>query len=132
MKLRYYTDSELKTLESNIFVKEIQYKRKIEYDTLFKLWCIMMRFDCPELTAKQIFERAGFDCSILSDTLPYRRIGEWLKQYKRYGINYFLPELEPYCSKGITKKEIKEDTFKLKLLQTVLKRLKEIENEKVG
>ena len=92
----------------------------------------MMRFDCPELTAKQIFERAGFDCSILSDTLPYRRIGEWLKQYKRYGINYFLPELEPYCSKEIIKKEIKEDTFKLKLLQTVLKRLKEIENEKVG
>ena len=116
MKLRYYTDSELKTLESNIFVKEVQYKRKIEYDTLFKLWCIMMRFDC----------------SILSDTLPYRRIGEWLKQYKRYGINYFLPELEPYCSKEIIKKEIKEDTFKLKLLQTVLKRLKEIENEKVG
>ena len=30
------------------------------------------------------------------------------------------------------KKEIKEDKFKLKLLQVVLKRLKEIENEKVG
>ena len=132
MKLRYYTESELEKLESNIFIKEIHFKRRIEYDTLFKLWCIMMRIDCPELTGKQIFERAGFDTSFLHNNLPYRRIGEWLKQYKRFGINYFLPELEPYCSKEIIKKEIKEDTFKLKLLQTVLKRLKEIENEKVG
>ena len=130
MKLRYYTESELEKLESNIFIKEIHFKRRIEYDTLFKLWCIMMRFDCPELTAKQIFERAGFDCSIFSDNLPYRRIGEWLKQYKRFGINYFLPELEPYCSKEIITPEIKEDTFKLKLLKVVLNRLKEIEDEK--
>ena len=77
MKLRYYTDSELEKLKNNIFVKEVHYKRTIEYDTLFKLWCIMMRIDCPELTGKQIFERAGFDTSFLHTNLPYRRIGEW-------------------------------------------------------
>ncbi len=130
MKLRYYTDSEIEKLNSNIFVKKIQYKRRLEYDTLFKLWCIMMRYDHPELTAKQVFERAGFDTSILEDNLPYRRIGEWLKKYKRYGLNYFLPELEPYCSKEIKKEEIKEDTFKLKLLKVVLDRLREIDHEK--
>ena len=86
--------------------------------------------DLPELTGKQIFERAGFDTSILHDNLPYRRISSWVKNYKKFGIKYFLPEFEPYCSK---KKEIKEepvDKFKLQLLRCVLKRLQEIENEK--
>jgi len=129
MKLRYYNDSELEKLKNNIFVKEIHYKRRIEYDTLFKLWCIMMRIDCPELTGKQIFERAGFDTSFLHNNLPYRRIAEWYDNYKKFGLNYFLPELEPYCSKEVKPKEIKEDTFKLKLLKVVLNRLKEIENE---
>ena len=129
MKLRYYNDSELEKLNNNIFVKEVHFKRRIEYDTLFKLWCIMMRIDCPELTGKQIFERAGFDTSFLHTNLPYRRIGEWYDNYKKFGLNYFLPELEPYCSKEIKVQEIKEDTFKLKLLKVVLNRLREIENE---
>jgi hypothetical protein len=130
MKLRYYTDEELKILNDNIFVKEVRYKREIVYDTIFKLWCVMMRLDLPELTGKQIFERAGFDTSILHDNLPYRRISSWIKNYEKFGIKYFLPEFEPYCSK---KKKIKEepfDKFKLQLLRCVLKRLQEIENEK--
>ena len=132
MKISYYTDQELEILRKNIFIKEVHYNRVIEYDPIFKLWCIMMRTDCPELTAKQIFERGGFDTSILHDNLPYRRIGLWMKNYKKFGLNYFLPEFEPYCSKPIEKKEIKEDKFKLQLLKCVLDRLKEIENEKVG
>ena len=63
------------------------------------------------------------------NNLPYRRIGEWYDNYKKFGLNYFLPELEPYCSKEIKVQEIKEDTFKLKLLKVVLNRLREIENE---
>lgn len=126
MKLRYYTDSELTSLNSNMFVNNINYKRTIEYDVVFKLWCIMMRLKFPELTGKQIFERAGFDTSILHDNLPYRRIGEWLKNYKRFGINYFLPELEPFHSLNNVNKEVKPDEFKLKLLDVVLDELKEL------
>lgn len=131
MKLRYYTDSELKELRSNIFVKDIYYKRRIEYDVVFKLWCIMMRLDMPELTGKDIFRRAGFNTDIFHDCLPYRRIGEWLKNYKKFGIDYFLPELTPYHSLDKVTKEEKVDEFKLKLLNVVLKRLKELSNEEV-
>lgn len=126
MKLRYYTEKEIATLNSNMFVNSIKYKRTIEYDVVFKLWCIMMRLKFPELTGKQIFERAGFDTSIIHDNLPYRRIGEWLKNYRRFGINYFLPELEPYHSLVKAKEEIKPDEFKLKLLSVVLDELKEL------
>lgn len=130
MKQRYYTKEELDILNNNIFVKNVRYNRVIEYDHVFKLWCVMMRLDLPELTGKQIFERAGFDTSILHDYLPYRRIGEWLKNYKRFGINYFIPKDVPYCSKK--KEDITEtpDKFKLQLLRCVLKRLKELEDEK--
>lgn len=130
MKLRYYTDKELNILNDNIFVKEVRYKREIVYDPIFKLWCIMMRLDLPELTGKQIFERGGFDTIILHDNLPYRRIATWLNNYKKYGIHYFLQEDEPYCTKKVIKKEESIDKFKLQLLKCVLTRLKEIENEK--
>lgn len=129
MKLRYYTEEELNILNSNIFVNEVRYKREIVYDPIFKLWCVMMRLDRPELTGKQIFERAGFDTSILHDNLPYRRISSWLKNYRRFGVNYFIPEYEPYHTKKKTKKEITPDKFKLQILKCVLTRLKEIENE---
>jgi len=79
MKLRYYTDTEIEKIKSNMFVIDVLHKRRIEYDYVFKLWCVMMRLKFPELTGKQIFERAGFDTSILHDYLPYRRIGEWVK-----------------------------------------------------
>ena len=130
MKLRYYTEEELNILNSNIFVNEVRYKREIVYDPIFKLWCVMMRLDLPQLTGKQIFERAGFDTSILHDNLPYRRIATWLNNYKKYGINYFLPEYEPYHTKNKIKKEETLDKFKLQLLKCVLKRLKEIEDAK--
>lgn len=129
MKLRYYTEEELNILNSNIFVNEVRYKREIVYDPIFKLWCVMMRLDKPELTGKQIFGRAGFDTSILHDNLPYRRISSWLKNYKRFGVNYFIPEYEPYHTKKKIKKEITPDKFKLQILKCVLTRLKEIENE---
>lgn len=132
MKIRYYTEEELKILKSNIFVLDVHYNRVIEYDPIFKLWCIMLRLDCPELTCKQIFQRAGFDTSILHDNLPYRRIGLWLNSYKKFGISYFLPEYEPYCSNTKIPKEVKEDKFKLQLLKCVLERLKEIEDEQNG
>ena len=130
MKLRYYTDKELSILNSNMFVLSIKYKRQIEYDVVFKLWCVMMRLKNPELTGKQIFERAGFDINILHDSLPYRRIGEWVKNYRKFGLSYFLPELLPYHSLE-TKKDIldKDEAFKLKLLKEVLYELKKLDGK---
>lgn len=130
MKLRYYTDKELSSLNSNMFVLSIKYKRQIEYDVVFKLWCVMMRLKNPELTGKQIFERAGFDINILHDSLPYRRIGEWVKNYRKFGLSYFLPELLPYHSLE-TKKDIldKDEAFKLKLLKEVLYELKKLDGK---
>ena len=132
MKLRYYTDSELKALESNIFVKEVQYKRKIEYDTLFKLWCIMMRLDFPELSAQEIFSRGGLDINILHPNLPRRRIKTWLENYKKFGLKYFLPETEPYQAKTIKKDEVVvKDNFREQLSKYVIRELKELENAKL-
>lgn len=112
-----------------MFVVDVLHKRTIVYDTVFKLWCIMMRLKFPELTGKQIFERAGFDTSILHDYLPYRRIGEWVNSYNKFGLNYFLPEYEPYHSLEKQVSEVKPDVFKLKLLKVVLEDLKELSKE---
>lgn len=127
MKIRYYTDKELESLIKNMFVKEVHLKRIIEYDVVFKLWCIMMRLEFPELTGKDIFLKAGFDVDMLHDNLPYRRIADWLKNYKKFGLNYFLPDLEPYHSLGV-KSAKKDDLFKTRLLSFILIRLKELDN----
>ena len=127
MKIRYYTDKELELLTKNMFVKEVHLKRTIEYDVVFKLWCIMMRLEFPELTGKDIFLKAGFDVDMLHDNLPYRRIADWVKNYKKFVLNYFLPDLEPYHSLEI-KNVKKEDIFKTRLLSFVLIRLKELDS----
>ena len=74
MKRRIYTDEEIKILKSNIFITDINYKRELVYDPIFKLWTIFMRLECPELTAKEIFERAGINTTILHPDLPRKRI----------------------------------------------------------
>lgn len=129
MKIRYYTEEEIKILSKNIFVNKINYKRVIEYDFVFKLWCVMMKLDMPELTGKQIFSRAGFNTSVLHNDLPHKRINSWIMNYKKYGIQYFVPEIENYCSINKQIKESKIDDFKQKLLKKIIERLKEIENE---
>ncbi|MDO5556930.1 MAG: hypothetical protein Q4G05_01615 [Clostridia bacterium] len=131
MKLRYYTDNEIAELKQNMFINKIHYKRVIEYDIVFKLWCIMMRLEFPELTGKDIFNRASINTNILHDNLPYRRIAEWLKNYRKFGINYFLPELEPYHSLEKQKTEDKIDPVKLQILNYVLKELKKLEKDEI-
>lgn len=127
MKIRYYTDKELELLTKNMFVKKVHLKRTIEYDVVFKLWCIMMRLEFPELTGKDIFLKAGFDVDMLHDNLPYRRIADWVKNYKKFGLNYFLPDLEPYHSLDVNNVK-KDDLFKTRLLSFILIRLKELDS----
>ena len=114
MKVRLYTDDELKKLKQCIFVKNIKYKREIEYDPIFKLWAIMMKYDMPELSAREIFSRAGFDINILHKKLPQRRIKEWVDNEYYQSITYVKDNKVVY------------DTFKMQILDYILKRLKEI------
>jgi hypothetical protein len=118
LKRRIYTDDEIKILKSNIFIKDVLYKRELVYDPIFKLWTIFMRLECPELTAQEIFKRAGLNTDILHPDLPRKRIKTWFYNYKKFGIKYFLPEDEPYTI---------SDKFKKQLLDIVLRRLEEYE-----
>ena len=130
MKIRIYTDEEIKTLKQNMFVRDVLRKREICYDPLFKLWTIMMKHDFPELSAREIFSRGGLDTTILNKKLPQRRIKEWEDNYKKFGIRYFLPENERYKSITYTKdNKLYYDSFKIQLMDFVLNRLKEINIE---
>ena len=127
MKTRIYTKEELEILKQNIFVLDVKYKREIVYDPIFKLWTIMMRLEHPELTAREIFKLGGFDVAILHNKLPQRRIREWLTNYQKFGVAYFLPVNKPYYSiKTQTKdKEIQLDSMKEQLLKFILGKLNE-------
>lgn len=132
MKVRIYTDEEIDKLKQCTFVRKIKYKREIVYDPLFKLWCIMMRLDFPELSAQEIFSRGGLDTKILHPNLPQRRIKTWLENYKKFGLKYFLPETESYQAKILKKDEtVKYDAFRDQLSKYVIRELKELENAKL-
>lgn len=106
MKVRIYTDDEINILKKNMFIKDVKYLRQIEYDPLFKLWCIYIKLECPELTAREIFERGGMNIKILHPSLPRRRISEWMYNYKKFGKKYFIPENEPYTITDCFKKQL--------------------------
>jgi hypothetical protein len=106
MKRRIYTDIEIKILKQNMFICDVKYLRQIEYDPLFKLWCIYMKLNCPELTAREIFERAGMNIEILHPSLPRRRIQEWIYNYNKFGKNYFIPEDKPYTINDSFKQQL--------------------------
>ena len=118
MKRRIYTDDEIKILKSNIFIQDINYKRELVYDPIYKLWTIFMRLECPELTAKDIFERAGINTTILHPDLPRKRIKFWIYNYKKFGVKYFIPEDQPYTV---------NDKFKKQIFDIVLRRLEQDE-----
>lgn len=121
MKIRIYTESEIKELRNNIFIKGILYQRQIKYEPIFKLWTIMMRLEYPGLSAKEIFEIAGINTKILHPKLPQRRIKEWLDNYKKYGLNYFFPEESSYSTLSTYSKEVDS---KNGLYSYVIERLK--------
>lgn len=131
MKVRLYTDEEIKKLKDNMFVKDIKYKREISYDPIFKLWSIMMRLEFPELSAREIFSRGGFDVEILNRNLPQRRINDWLNNYKSFGVNYFLPQNEYYSTIRKSNKKRIDLNYKMKtkILEFVLQKLKELEHD---
>ena len=89
---KIYTESEIKILKQNPFVRSIEYNRFINYDPIFKLWCVLEKIKYPELTARGLFYAAGFPVELMNPTLPQRRIKSWMNNYERFGENYFLQE----------------------------------------
>lgn len=124
MKIRIFTKKEIKALEENIFVIKVQHSRAIIYDPAFKLWTIMMRLYHPELSAKEIFEAGGFDTDILNNRTPQERIREWTINYKKYGVNYFLPEDEAYFTLPKTIQKYNKNNFnREQFIRSVIKLL---------
>ncbi len=118
MKARIYTDEEIEILKKCYFINDVLYKRELVYDPVFKLWTIFMRFECPNLSAREIFDVAGIEVDILNKDIPKDRIHDWMYAYKRYGVKYFFSPNEAYT---IT------DEFKKQLLENILKELKKYE-----
>ena len=130
MKVRLYTDEEIEKLKKSIFIRDIKYRRELEYEPLFKIWTIVMKHDFPELSAREIFERGGIDINIINKKIPQKRIKEWRDNYQKFGIKYFLPEDDYYNSVATTENnKIDNDSLKKQLMIFVIKRLKEISNE---
>lgn len=89
-RVRYFNDEEIRKLLKNNFVVGIKNKSQIIYRNDFKYWAVMQKIHYPYKTSREIFERAGFDMSILSDRTPSRRIAYWTDKYKKFGKEYFV------------------------------------------
>jgi len=92
MKSKIYSDLEVESLEKSPFVLEVNKKRFIHYDPLFKLWTILQRKKYPEKTCRELFEYAGFNTKLMNPKLPQTRIKSWENLYYRYGMDYFVSE----------------------------------------
>lgn len=89
-RIRVYTDEEIRRLFQSGNVLSIKNKSQIVYKKEFKLWAIYEKISHPEKTARQIFESAGFDMTILDGRTPQERLHSWIEKYKMYGDEYFI------------------------------------------
>lgn len=78
-------------LKSNPYIIDYKYNR-LEYSNEFKIYCLMSKLTNTKITAEDIFLRAGIDTSKLHPDLPRHRINDWMKIYKRFGLEYFINE----------------------------------------
>lgn len=98
-KIRVYTNNEIKLLLNSGCILGFRNNSQIIYKNGFKLYAVHERLCHPEKTARQIFEEAGINTSILDDRTPQKRINNWVKKYTRYGEDYFKNEKQFYSSK---------------------------------
>jgi len=121
IRIRVYRADEMYKLLSNPNVISIENNSRIVYSNEFKYYAVLQKITRPDKTARQIFEEAGFDMKILSPTTPQKRICYWMKQYERFGKDYFLMN-EGYSFKAKKKNNNKN-------LMTMSKEIKELINE---
>ncbi|MDD4188228.1 MAG: hypothetical protein PHX04_05700, partial [Bacilli bacterium] len=65
MKTRGYTEAEIQILNKNKNVIMVKYGKQIEYKNSFKNWAVLQSLNHPEMSAIQIFEKAGFNRNII-------------------------------------------------------------------
>lgn len=131
MKARILTNEEIELLKKNPFVIKIKYKREIEYDLYFKLWCALQRKFFEEKTAREIFELAGFNTTILNDRLPQARVKLWNDRFNQFGIRYFIPDYKYSTTKKYFEEIISKSNKKIykNILEDLLEMLSWCSNE---
>lgn len=97
---RIFNENEKKKLLENPNILGIKYEKEIIYSNHFKLWAVEEKLKYPYKTARQIFEEANFDMSILDERTPQRRLNFWIKKYKKFGIEYFQDFSNKYFYKS--------------------------------
>ncbi|MBQ9072286.1 MAG: hypothetical protein IJY25_03945 [Bacilli bacterium] len=134
-KIRVFNDYEIMKLLQNPNVIAIRHKSQIMYSPEFKYHCVMQRLERPDKTARKIFEEAGFDMDIIHERTPQKRICYWLKQYEKFGEDYFFNN-NSSTYKAITKKHLILTRDSLQELSEVYNEakqlLQELENEKIN
>lgn len=76
-----YTQEQINKLNSNPNVIMIKYGRQIEYKPFFKRWAVIQSLTYPDMSANQIFEKAGFDISIIGSRVADSRIRSWKEKF---------------------------------------------------
>ena len=76
-----YNKKEIASLMNNENVEIVKYGNTIIYNQEFKKWAVKTSLEHPELTAKEIFEIAGFDTDIIGKNIPRERIRDWKIKY---------------------------------------------------
>ena len=77
---KIYTKEQVARLLMNPNVETIRYSSRIEYTEEFKKWAVMERVNHPELSAIQIFEKAGFTRDIISSDINTFEIKEEVEE----------------------------------------------------
>lgn len=77
MKKNKYTINEIRLLNLNPNVIRVKYGNTIEYTPVFKKWAVIQSVEHPEMSAREIFEMAGFDLDIIGSRTPRDRIRHW-------------------------------------------------------
>lgn len=77
MKKNKYTINEIRLLNLNPNVIRVKYGNTIEYNPVFKKWAVIQSVQHPEMSAREIFEMAGFDLDIIGSRTPRDRIRHW-------------------------------------------------------
>lgn len=94
--MKKYSELEQKQLMMNPFVLFIKDDKAIEYDPVFKLWCVYMKLNHPERSCKSLFKECNFDLDLLNSRLPYERIKSWENKYFMYGYSWY------YCDRELS------------------------------
>ncbi|MDD4188393.1 MAG: hypothetical protein PHX04_06565, partial [Bacilli bacterium] len=68
-------------LNKNKNVIMVKYGKQIEYKNSFKNWAVLQSLNHPEMSAIQLFEKAGFNRNIIRSRSAESRIRYWKGNY---------------------------------------------------